>query len=1067
MTSRSFRTSVIATAAALVTLTLPGLAVESAAASPGAAGHAAAASGRLTAGDAAQASALAASTGQPVEVLSDRTDWQQVFAEPGGGFSATESLVPQRVQEPDGSWTAVNTTLSVQPSGLVAPGAITTGLTLSDGGSGPLYTLSQGGTSLAVSWPFGSLPVPSLSGATATYSNVLPGVNLLVTALPTGVSDVVEVTSATAAANPDLAKITFPVSASGLSVAAAASGLVTASDGSGNAVFTASPPQMWDSAGQQAPGAQAQPASPAAAAAGAVPGDHSAVMRVSAGQHSVSLTPAASVLSGRGVVYPVFIDPSWNGTKDGGATWSDAFFDTNGSDSADWEFSSSQFGGIRVGAACDDTGCTTTTIKVRSFLNFPVPSDSTFANATYMDSQLQIDNTWSWTCNPPNGARTMYVYNTKNNTKTTQSSVSSMTWENQPGEGTLQDSKAFEHGNNCSSATVYLNTTKVAQQASANNWDHITLDLAASSTAESSYDEYSWKRFDASTMQLQFYWRNAPDKPTSPGTQATFDAQNGTTVTACSGSSSNPDWVNSNWTTWQANIDDKDRYSSNGTGGNLDGYFPWQNITAGNSGTLNADQDGSGGLAGGPPPAKAFTGTRSGSGGDEYWWNSYGTTIATTNRFNDNVPALGAPPNDKDSATCYFQIDQTAPGSAPTFSSTPQYTSGVATQLVGTQSKFTFTAGSMDTPIGGCTTTCPSSALVNDVVGFNYGIDNPNPSTYVPATVGASTSSASVTITPFSTTELDLYAQPVDRAGNVGPVSEFKIDTLSAPGNIDTLAWWKLNNNGVDSNVVSGTSGADLALSSGASFGCPGPVTASPAGYTCSMDVDGSSGRAFSARPVMGNDVSFSASAWVNPAACGTSSSPQYCAALSQGASNISAFTLGYQRYGTANGSGQACPCWIFAMPQQDVAGDEYSPSGSSSGWWVAAAPAGSGALNSWTQITGVFNASHNELLLYVNGGDGAQHPGDGQPGDGNTAATLLNVRAWSAPGTGVFRLGADWTNPSGVSTPQDFFNGAISDACVFYGVLNTGANGTNPDVQNLYAKGAGDGCAALHTTYP
>lgn len=123
---------------------------------------------------AAQASALAAS-GQPVEVMADRTDWTQVFAEPTGGFEMVQSLVPVRVQRPDGSWVPVDPTLSARPDGSVAPAAITTGLSLSGGGAGPMFTLSQGGRSLAVSWPFGSLPAPALSGATTTYANVLPG----------------------------------------------------------------------------------------------------------------------------------------------------------------------------------------------------------------------------------------------------------------------------------------------------------------------------------------------------------------------------------------------------------------------------------------------------------------------------------------------------------------------------------------------------------------------------------------------------------------------------------------------------------------------------------------------------------------------------------------------------------------------------------------------------------------------------------------------------------------------------------------------------------------------------
>src|SRR5262245_30099773 len=135
--------------------------------------------GPLTAPDAGSASVLAASSGQPVEVLGERTDWAQTFAEPAGGLLFGGAAAPARGQERDGAWVSVVTPLAVLPGGVVAPGAVTAGLTLSGGGSGPLFTLSRGGKSVSVSSPFGPLPVPSLSGPTATYAGVLPGVNLL------------------------------------------------------------------------------------------------------------------------------------------------------------------------------------------------------------------------------------------------------------------------------------------------------------------------------------------------------------------------------------------------------------------------------------------------------------------------------------------------------------------------------------------------------------------------------------------------------------------------------------------------------------------------------------------------------------------------------------------------------------------------------------------------------------------------------------------------------------------------------------------------------------------------
>jgi hypothetical protein len=141
--------------------------------------------------------------------------------------------------------------------------------------------------------------VPSLSGPTATYTGVLPGVNLLVSATPTGVRSVLQVMLAAAAANPALAKITFPVYAQGMSVTGDALGGLVAADSSGSAVFAAPPSQMWDSAGVTVAGlAPVAGSGPGAEQTGPQPGDHVAVAGVSAASGSVTVSPAASLLGG-------------------------------------------------------------------------------------------------------------------------------------------------------------------------------------------------------------------------------------------------------------------------------------------------------------------------------------------------------------------------------------------------------------------------------------------------------------------------------------------------------------------------------------------------------------------------------------------------------------------------------------------------------------------------------------------------------------------------------------------------------------------------------------------------
>src|SRR5215471_11810440 len=118
------------------------------------------------------------------EAQSDRTNYTQVFANPDGTFSYNAASAAQRTQNADGTWSNLDPTLALQSDGTVRSAASQTGLVLSGGGSGPLVTMSQGSASLTIASPVGALPAPTLSGATATYASLLPGVDLQVTARP-------------------------------------------------------------------------------------------------------------------------------------------------------------------------------------------------------------------------------------------------------------------------------------------------------------------------------------------------------------------------------------------------------------------------------------------------------------------------------------------------------------------------------------------------------------------------------------------------------------------------------------------------------------------------------------------------------------------------------------------------------------------------------------------------------------------------------------------------------------------------------------------------------------------
>lgn len=109
------------------------------------------------------------------------------------------------------------------------------------------------GRKLAIKAPF-TLPKPVLDGDSALYKNVLPDVDLELTATTLGGwRQVLVVRTAAAAENPAVKKVHLDVLADGLTVSADAGGNLRAVDANGKARFTAPSPVMWDSATQAAP----------------------------------------------------------------------------------------------------------------------------------------------------------------------------------------------------------------------------------------------------------------------------------------------------------------------------------------------------------------------------------------------------------------------------------------------------------------------------------------------------------------------------------------------------------------------------------------------------------------------------------------------------------------------------------------------------------------------------------------------------------------------------------------------------------------------------------------------
>ncbi|WTB16407.1 LamG domain-containing protein [Streptomyces sp. NBC_00829] len=266
------------------------------------------------------ASARAAATGEPVEVVEERTEYATTTANPDGTFTLTQSTRPQRARAKDGSWRGIDVTLERRADGTVGPKSAVVALAFSGGGSGkPMISLGGKRGSMSLGWP-GPLPQPQLSGATATYPEVFKGVDLKLTATPEGYREVLVVKSADAAASPQLEQIRLSVKGDGLDIAPGQGGGIRAIDADGNAIFAGPAGVMWDSAGDAGMAPQLmrtavtpgetkpqEPKSQDPNRPGA--GDASAELPVQVDDTAVAVKPDLGLLRGGKTVYPVFIDP--------------------------------------------------------------------------------------------------------------------------------------------------------------------------------------------------------------------------------------------------------------------------------------------------------------------------------------------------------------------------------------------------------------------------------------------------------------------------------------------------------------------------------------------------------------------------------------------------------------------------------------------------------------------------------------------------------------------------------------------------------------------------------------
>lgn len=409
-----------------------------------------------------------------VEVTGLRTEYAQTFANPDGTLTLEQSARPVRVAQPDGSWRPVDTTLKVAADGSVSPGATTVGLRFS-GGSGPLATISDHGRSASLAWT-GTLPAPVLDGSAATYREVLPGVDLRLTADVDGFTQVLVVKTREAAKDPRLGTLRFALSGRGVTTKTDARGNLHAVDGAGKPVFLGAAPTMWDNSrlvGSEDRSLKVRSKGPGTSR-------RQASMRTKLVGATLEVTPDARVLADPATEFPVYLDPGFTSAK---LNWTGVW--TGNPDQSYWNSSDV----AKVGSPNNGT------YKMRPFftMNTNGLQGKKILTASFNTSLLT-----SASCTPAPVDLGLV------------GSISpATTWNNQPSWWRTLDTETVAKGAaGCPAGGVAFNAVSAVEEAAAKGWSAVTLGLRApneNTTAQ-------WKTF-ANNPTMWITYNSYPTQP--------------------------------------------------------------------------------------------------------------------------------------------------------------------------------------------------------------------------------------------------------------------------------------------------------------------------------------------------------------------------------------------------------------------------------------------------------------------------------------------------------------------------------------------------------------------------
>ncbi|MET9383845.1 LamG domain-containing protein [Streptomyces sp. NPDC002928] len=924
-------------------------------------------------------------TGQRVEVTGQRTERDTVFANPDGTFRLEESAVPVRVATSGGGWQSPDATLQVRADGRIAPKAAAVDMVFSGGGtSDPLVSIDEGGRKLSVGWP-GRLPEPVVDGATATYPEVLDGVDLRVTATVEGFQHVLVVKTPEAAKSSALKKIEYSLKTKDLDIVEGKSGNLAAVDDDGNRVFRSPPAQMWDSAGDTGAAAQpetsgagtrtltadtpvtegSQPADPAEAApsgSGLEPGqgDKVARMDVDVTEDSLSVVPDTKMLTGTdAAAFPLFIDPT--------VTWSEAertLLRSDGYESYAWGNGDDDLGkGVGECGTWGGYYCGPGYVQ-RLYFEF---SPASLKGKKVLDATFRVTEPWAFQCDP----RWVDLVRTNNISSAT-------TWSSRPanldlmvdrnvsaGRGSLCDPDSpdapIEFNDNPDETNE--NLTPTVTSFAAGKFSRLTLELKAHDET----DTGAWKRFrNDAVLAVDFV--GLPDKPSAIGLVTGSG-------TVCETDESDPAVISDPTPTLTATAQTK-------AGGEKDAQLriaydldnksgsTWVDTTPG-----NGDVRPSTGYIGDNTKVTLTWSTL--TDGTLYRYRAWGRSY-----YDDGDSYLAGPSNASTTGWCYFKVDSSAP-KAPTITVGSPYSVCTPTDCKaagGPGTKGTFVFG-------------PATGDTN--VAYQYKLSST--AAWSAAVTGATVSQP---ITPERSGTYTIYVRAKDSVGRWG--AQNAVDFLVAAGDGPVGRWHFDEESGVAVDTATADGSDDATLGGGAlrdDRGRRGLITHDASGVPLDNPVtdkglalDGVDDYAETSGAVLETRSAYTVSAW---------------ARLDKGDKNVSVL-------GQPGEKGNTFMLWYLADVKQWFFG-VLKQDGSTVTGRYSSYPAQTGV---WTHLAGSYDPASGELVFYV---------------DGRRQGSALATDAGSWASTGGLQFGR-YKFPSGSGTY--YFPGSIDEVAVWQRVL-------------------------------